>query len=452
MGPVIYVFAQSLVIPSIGAVATSLHISHLDATWSVTSFLLSGAALTPIIGRLGDMFGKRRVLLWVLWVTAAGLLVNGLSTGLVSLLAGRLLAGVSLATLPLAYGIIRETSLRERVATDIALISASIAVGTGLGAATAGLVVDHLGTHWLFWLPLIMTVPTCIGAQLWVPESPVRKGGGVDWIGAIVMAVAIVSVLISITESTAWGWGDPRTLGLLAFGAVAVMAWVRIELSTKEPLIDMRLMAVPAVWWPNLTAFLFGFGMFGAFTLVPAFVEVPASTGFGFGDSITAAGLLVVPATLTMALGGPLAGRLEMRFGSKRPLVAGGLFGAVGFVMLALAHSSRGSMYAGFALLGLGMGVGYAVLPHLVVLAVPHEHTSAATAMNTIARNIGGALGVQCCATVVASQVTAGSLYSSRAGYTAGFWVFAAGGIAATLCSMCIPYNRTAPAPVPRVA
>jgi MFS family permease len=280
----------------------------------------------------------------------------------------------------------------------------------------------------------------------------VRKGGAVDWIGAAVMAVGILSFLTAISESTLWGWGSGRTLGLLALGTVALGVWVRVELGTAEPLIDMRLMALPAVWWPNLTSLLFGFGMFGAFTLVPAFVEVPTSTGFGFGDSITAAGLLVVPATVTMALGGPLAGRLESRFGCKRPLVAGGLCGAVGFLMLALAHSGRGSIYAGFALLGLGMGVGYAILPHMIVLAVPHEHTSAATAMNTIARNIGGALGVQCCATVVASNVAAGSSYSSSAGYTAAFWVFAAGGIAATLCSFCIPYTRAEPAPAPGAA
>ncbi len=443
-GPVIYVFAQSLVIPSISSIARDLHVSELDATWGLTSYLISGAVLTPIAGRLGDMFGKRRVLLWVLWLTAAGLLVNALWSGLAGLLVGRLLAGVSLATMPLAYGIIRETAPPQRVGSEIALLSASIAIGTGVGQAVAGLVVDHLGTSWLFWLPFIITVPTLLGAQLWVPESTTRRGGAVDWPGATAMGVGLLALLIAISESTVWGWGSWRTLGLLALGIVGLAIWIRIELASRAPLIDVRLLAIPAVWWPNLTAALFGFGMFGAFTLVPAFVELPRSTGIGFGFSITAAGLLVVPATVTMGLGGPLSGRLEHRFGSKQPLLAGGVLGAIGFAMLGLAHSSPGPMYAGFALLGLGMGVGYAILPHMIVLAVPHEQTAAATAMNTIARNLGGALGVQVCATVVAAHVGAGTPFGTGPGYDAAFWVFAAAGIAATACAFGIPYRRAA--------
>jgi MFS family permease len=443
-GPVIYVFAQSLVIPSISSIARDLHITELDATWGLTSYLISGAVLTPIAGRLGDMFGKRRVLLWVLWLTAAGLLINALWSGLPGLLVGRLLGGVSLATMPLAYGIIRETAPPRRVAPDIALLSASIAIGTGVGQAVAGLVVDHLGTAWLFWLPFIVTVPTLVTAWRWVPESTSRKGGEIDWLGAAVMAGGLLSLLIAISESTIWGWGSWRTIGLVAVGIVALVIWVRVELATRAPLIDVRLLGVPAVWWPNLTAALFGFGMFGAFTLVPAFVELPRATGIGFGFSITAAGLLVVPATITMGLGGPLSGRLVHRFGAKQPLIAGGVLGGAGFAMLGLVHSSAGPMYAGFALLGLGMGVGYAILPHMIVLAVPQEHTAAATAMNTIARNLGGALGVQVCATVVAATVGAGAPFGTGPGYDDAFWVFAAAGLAATLCAFCIPYRRTA--------
>ena len=443
-GPVIYVLAQSLVIPSISAIARDLHISELDATWGLTSYLISGAVLTPIAGRLGDMFGNKRVLLWVLACTAAGLLVNAVWSGFVGLVVGRLLAGVSLATLPLAYGIIRETASPRRLAPIVALIAGSVALGTGAGQALAGVVVDHLGTPWLYWIPFIITVPTLIGAALWVPESSVTHGGTVDWAGATALAAGLLAVLIAISESTVWGWGSWRTVALIVAGGVLLAVWVRIELATARPLIDVRLLSVPEVWWPNLTAALFGFGMFGAFTLVPVFAEVPKATGIGFGFSITQAGLLVVPATVTMGLGGPIAGRLEHRFGAKQPLMLGSVIGAIGFATLAIAHSTPGPMYIGFALLGLGMGVSYAILPHMIVLAVPPEHTAAATAMNTIARNIGGALGVQLCATVVAAQVTAATPFGTSSGYDAAFWVFAIGGIAATVCSFCIPYRRAA--------
>ncbi len=301
---------------------------------------------------------------------------------------------------------------------------------------------------WLWWIPFLLTLPTLLAAHLWVPESPIRGGGKVDWWGALVMSVALLSILIAISESTAWGWGSARTLGLLAFGIATLIGWIALELATEQPLIDMRLMARPGVWWANLTAMLFGFGMFGAFVLVPQFVEEPRATGFGFGASITSAGLFLVPATLTMGLGGPIAGRLEPRFGSKIPLVTGGAFGAAGFALLALEHGSKGSIYAGFVLLGIGLGVGYAVLPHIIVQAVPEENTGAATAINVIARNLGGALGIQVCAAVIASQVVAGSLLPESSGFTDAFWICAAGGIAATLCSICIPVGPRATMPV----
>jgi MFS family permease len=448
MGPVIYVLLQSLLIPSLGAVAERLHTSHLDASWVLTAFLVSGAVSTPIAGRFGDMFGKRRVLLWVLWISAAGGLVSALSTSLAPMLVGRVLAGTSTATMPLAYGIIRETMPRERVASDIGLVSASIAIGTALGAVSAGLIVSHLGTAWLFWVPFLLLLPTCVAAQLWVPESPVRTGGSVDWRGATVMSVALLCILVAISESSIWGWGSARTLGLLALGLATLVGWVFLELATERPLIDMRLMARPAVWWTNLTALLFGFGMFGVFVLVPQFVEVPRSTGYGFGSSITEAGLFLLPATLTMGLGGPLAGRLEGRLGSKPLLIAGACFSAAGYGLLAVEHSSRPSIYVGFLLLGIGLGVGYAVLPHLIVLAVPGEHTGAATAINVIARNLGGALGIQICAAVIASNLAAGAAFPASAGFTDAFWVCAVGGIGGAVCSLCIPIGRHTSVPV----
>lgn len=442
MGPLIYVFMQSLVIPGIGALAASVHASRLDATWTLTAYLLSGAVTTPLAGRLGDLFGNRRILVWVLWITAAGGVLSAVATSLVPMVLGRVLAGTSTATLPLGYGIIRESLPRARLAPSIALVSGSIAIGTGMGNLIAGVVVSDLGTPWLFWLPLILTVPTCVMAQLWVPDSPARQGGSVHWRGAVAMSIALLGVLVAISESTIWGWGSPRTLGLLGLGFAALGVWVLLELGAEKPLIDMRLMALPGVWWTNLTSLLFGFGMFGAWVLIPGFVETPRSAGYGFGASITAAGLFLLPATLTMTLGGALAGRLEHRWGAKLPLIAGGTLGAVGYALLSLVHADRASIYAAFVLLGIGMGVGYALLPHLIVQAVPGEHTGGATGINVIARNLGGALGIQIGATIIAAHVRGGSALPTESGYTAAFWVCAAGGIAATVCSACIPTGR----------
>jgi MFS family permease len=211
----------------------------------------------------------------------------------------------------------------------------------------------------------------------------------------------------------------------------------------------MRLMALPGVWWTNLTSFLFGFAMFGSFIVIPAFVETPRSAGYGFGASITAAGLFLIPATLIMSFGGPLSGRLEQRFGPKLPLILGGFISVAGYLVICFLHADRGLIYVAFFLLGIGMGVGYSVLPHLIVLAVPLEHTGGATGINVIARNIGGALGVQVGATVIAAHLAHGSVIPSLSGYTTTFWLLAAGGIGALVCGACIPTRPRAPVATP---
>jgi MFS family permease len=442
LGPLVYVFMQSLVIPAIGAVAASVHASLLDTTWALTAYLVSGAVSTPLAGRLGDLFGNRRVLVCVLWITAAGGLISALSTTLVPLVIGRILAGTSTATLPLGYGIIRESLPRERLAPAIGTIAVAIAVGTGIGNVLAGVVTEQLGVPWLFWLPLIITIPTCVMAQLWIPDAHRRERGTVHWSGAIAMSVALLCLLIAISGSTTWGWGSPRTLGLLALGLATLVAWVRLELAADQPLIDMRLMALPGVWWTNVVSFLFGFAMFGAWVIVPQYVQTPPSAGYGFGASITAAGLFLLPATVTMSLGGPLASRLEQRVGPKLVLIVGGVVSTAGYALLCLAHADRAAIYIAFVMLGVGMGVGYAVLPHLIVLAVPDGHTGAATGINVIARNIGGALGIQIGATMIAAHVPPGSAFPTEAGYVAALWLFFTVGIGATVGSACIPTRR----------
>jgi MFS family permease len=451
MGPLIYVYSQSMVFPGLGAVAQSLHTSRLQTTWALTGYLISGAVTTPLAGRLGDLFGNRKVLMWVLWISAAGGVLSAVGTSLLPVAIGRVLAGTVTATMPLGYGIMRESLPRARLAPAVAFVSVSIAIGTGLGNITSGVVIDNLGTHWLFWLPLILIVPTALMAQLWVPDPPGRERGTVHWAGAVAMAVALLCLLIAISETTTWGWGSVRTLGLLALGLVALAVWILVELRADEPLIDMRLMALPGVWWTNLTSFLFGFAMFGTFVVIPQFVETPRSAGYGFGASITAAGLFLIPATVIMSFGGPLSGRLEQRFGPKLPLILGGLIGVAGYLLICFLHSDRWIIYGAFVLLGIGMGVGYSVLPHLIVLAVPLEHTGGATGINVIARNIGGALGVQLSATVIAAHLAHGAVIPTRSGFVITFWLLAAGGIGALVCSACIPTKPHRPLGTPRL-
>jgi MFS family permease len=434
-GGLLYTVGQTLLLPSVGVISRGVHASHSSTTWVLTAYILSGAVAAPIVGRLGDMHGKRRTLLCLLATVSLG----GLISALVPMVFGRLLTGVIAGSFPLGYAIIRDELPRRRVAIAIGLVSVSIGVGTGLGAIFAGIILKGFSYHWLYWFPLIGSVATGIAAWRWIPESPMRPGGRVDWVGAALMAVGLLMVLFAINEATNWGWGSARTDGLIGVGIVILLVWIAVERGRREPLIDMRTMALRSVWTTNLVATLFGFGMFAAFAIVPQFVEQPRSSGAGFGASIIVAGIFLLPSTVAMVTVSALAGRIEQRLGSRTPLGFGGAFSAAGFGLVAVLHSAPLDIYIGMALAGVGLGLGFAALPTLIVAAVPHEQTGAATAINTVARGLGGAIGVQICATTIALSIRASTGLPSNHGFTLAFAICAIGALGATLITFAIP-------------
>ena len=313
MTGLIYTLLGALLLPAVRSLSQSLHSSEINTTWVLTSYVLSGGVATPIAGRLGDMYGKKRTLVWLLVVVALGTFLCAISSSLAPMVVGRLISGVASGVFPLSYGIVRDEFPHDRVATAIGVISVSVGVGTGVAVVLAGFLVEDLPYHWLFWFPLATIIPTLAAAWVWIPESPLRPGGRMDWVGAVVMALGLLGVLLGISKASVWGWGSARTLALIVSGIGVLVVWVAIELRTRRPLIDMHTMAIKAVWRTNLTAGLFGFGMFAAFAIVPQFVEQPHSTGYGDAASVIGAGLFLLPAAVTMALLGPLAGRIERR-------------------------------------------------------------------------------------------------------------------------------------------
>jgi len=395
-----FALLQSLVAPALRTIQEDLHTSTTAVAWVFTGYLLSASVATPIVGRLGDMFGKKRMLVVTLAVVALGTVVAALATSIGVMIVGRAIQGAGGAIFPLAFAIIRDEFPRERVATGIALISALLGVGGGLGIVLSGPITEHLSYHWLFWFPLVAVVAAGVAAQLVIPESPIRSPGRVDWTGALLLSAWLVALLIGVSEAPAWGWGSPRVLVLFTAAAALLVVWVRVEERIRAPLVDMRMMRLHAVWTTNLTALLLGFGMYSSFILIPEFVELPAPVGFD--ASVTQAGIFLLPATLGMLFVGPAAGRLATSVGAKVPLVAGCLLTALAYALLAAEHGSRWKIYACTALMGAGIGFAFGAMANLIVAAVRPEETGVATGMNTIVRTIGGSLGSQISASVVA--------------------------------------------------
>jgi MFS family permease len=285
----------------------------------------------------------------------------------------------------------------------------------------AGVIVQSLDYHWLFWIPLVAIVAAAILTWRLVPESPIRVPGRVNWFAALLMGTGLSTVLIAVSQTSRWGWGSPKTLGLIAAGLAFLGAWVFVELRSRDPLVDMRMMRLPGVWTTNLAAFLLGAGMFSSFILVPQFVETPTSSGFGFGASITGGGLFLLPATLMLLVVGGLAGKVAARFGSKRALVAGSAFAMTSFGLLVFLHGHPWNFYLSTALLGIGIGLAFAAMGNLIVEAVPPEQTGVASGMNTVLRTVGGALGAQIGATLIAGNVAHG--HATEHGYSLAFLV-----------------------------
>jgi EmrB/QacA subfamily drug resistance transporter len=422
---VAYALLQSLVAPALLTIQHDLNTTTAGAAWILTAYLLSASVVTPIAGRLGDMFGKKRTMVAVLLILASGTLIAALATSIGVMITARVIQGAGGAVFPLAFAIIRDEFPRERIPHGVALISAIMGIGGGLGIVLAGPIVQHLSYHWLFWFPLLAVLAATAGIVAYVPESPIRTPGRVDPLGAVLLSGWLVAFLVPISEGPTWGWLSGRTLGLFAVAAAVLPMWVWAEARSAAPLVDMRMMRLRPVWTTNLAALVIGFGMFASFVLVPQFVELPEATGFGFGASVTQAGLFMVPATMGMLFVGPVSGRLSATVGSKVPLVLGALTSCLAFIFLAAAHGSSWEIYTAMLVMGVGIGFAFGSMANLIIESVPAHQTGVATGMNTIVRSIGGAIGSQVSAGIVTATLASDGLPTER-GFTLAFVVAAA--------------------------
>jgi MFS family permease len=255
----------------------------------------------------------------------------------------------------------------------------------------------------------------------------VRTRGRIDPIGAVLLAAWLAALLVPISEGPVWGWTSPKTIGLFALAAVLIPVWVWSESRSRAPLVDMQMMRLRPVWTTNLAALVLGFGMFASFVLVPEFVELPARDGFGFGASVTQAGLFMLPATMGMLIGGPISGRLSSTVGSRVPLMLGALLSCIAFVLLTVAHDQRWEIYFALLVMGIGIGFAFASMANLIVESVPAQQTGVATGMNTIIRSTGGAIGSQVSAAIVTATLVSGR--PTDRGFTLAF-AAAAGALA----------------------
>ncbi|MGW1782454.1 MFS transporter [Streptomyces sp. NPDC002143] len=440
-GAGVFSMLQSLIAPALPTVQHALHTSQSTATWVMTAYLLSASVFTPILGRVGDLIGKKRTLVAVLLAVLAGCLLAALAPNIGVLIVARVIQGIGGALFPLSFGIIRDEFAPSQVPGSISNLSAVIAAGGGVGMVAAGPIVSALDYRWLFWIPVGIVAAAALIAQRYVPESPDRAEGKVSWLGAVLLSGWLVALLLPLSQAGSWGWGSARVIGLFAVAVALFALWLTFEARSRHPLIDLRIMRLPAVWTTNLAALLFGAGMYAIWSFLPGFVQTPSTAGYGFGASVTASGLLMLPMLVAMFVSGVLSGRLEPRVGAKALLTTGAALGALALGFLALWHDEQWQVAFVAGVFGLGIGLAFASMANLIVGSVPAGQTGAATGMNANIRTIGGSIGAAVTGVLVTGRLQPSGLpYDS--GYTHGFTLLAVLCLGAAFAALLVPVRR----------
>jgi EmrB/QacA subfamily drug resistance transporter len=443
-----FALSQTLAIPALPEIARDLHTTPDAASWILTAFLLSASIATPIVGKLGDLYGKGRVLTAVLLVFSAGAVVDALATSIGVVVAGRVLQGVAGGVFPLAFGIVRDTFPRERIPAGLGMVGAIFGIGAGIGLSLSGVIADGLGTPWLFWVNLV-ALPGALVAHRLIPRVTPDHRPRIDWLGAAVLSAALGAILLGVSEADEWGWGSAPNVALIGGGLALTAVFLALEARTAEPLIELAVLRRPAVATTNLTGFLVGVAMFASFLLIPRFAQAPEEAGYGFGASVTVAGLLMMPAAVTQLLTGSLAGRLGTRIGFRAVLAIGAALAVGSFALIAFAHGHEWEVVVSGMLLGAGIAFSFAAMANLIVAAVPQSDVGIATGINTVMRTVGGSFG-SAIATAILAGSAAGDGLPTEGAYTVAFAFSAGAALLALGAALLVP--RAPARPVPAVA
>jgi EmrB/QacA subfamily drug resistance transporter len=450
---------QTLVVPALPFFQREFDTTATWATWIATGFLLSSSVLTPILGKLGDSYGKKRMLVISLGIFGLASLGAAAAWSLPSLIVFRVLQGAGAAVFPLSFGIIRDEFPPEKIGLGIGTVSSVFGVGGGVGLVLSGLIIEHLTWHWLFLIGAVPVLASTVLLALFVPESPVKFRTKPDYLGGLTLSLALATLLIAISEGTNWGWTSAGVLSLLGSSAVLFTLWVTIERRVPEPMVDLHTFARREMAATNVTTFVMGFSMFSTFILLPNFVQIPLGLppdlgnqlDYGFGASPVEVGLFFVPSSVAMMITGPLAGALGTRIGHERTLRFGIGFLVLALVLLATVHHAPWTIYAWMVFMGIGLAFSFASLGTLVIEYSRPGETGVVSGMNTIMRTIGAALGSQVAAAIISANTLAGTEIPIERGFTLAFTVGAVGGLVALLPTFLLG-RRPAPRPVPEAA
>jgi MFS family permease len=431
----------SLLVPVLPQLAAELHTSSTSTQWLLTATLLTGAVAVPVFGRLGDLYGKKRILIVSLVAFLAGSLICAFTSNIGVMIAGRAVAGLSVAAIPVGISLVGTVLPASRAGNGIALISAMLGAGSALGLPLAGVIAEHADFHVLFWICVAGGAVTLAGTVALVPEPPAAGHGKFDLPGALLLGVALTALLLPLSQASVWGWGDVKTIGLLAASAVLLAVFAGVERRLASPVVDMAVNARPALLLTNIASLAVGFALFAVLIGTASFVETPAAAGYGFGSSILVGGICLLPSGLFMLILSPVSAKLSALAGPKVALALGAAVVAAGFLLRIFLVAHLWEVVAGTAITGAGTGIAYAAMPSLILRSAPRDELAAADGLNSLARTAGSSLASALGGTVLTSQTItlAGYAFPSLAAYRTLFAICAAAALAGAVIALVIP-------------
>jgi MFS family permease len=437
-------FMQTLVIPLIPSLPDILNTDAADASWVITVTLLAAAVIMPVSGRLGDLYGKRMVLLVSLGVLVAGSVVSALAGSLLPMVLGRGLQGCAMGVIPLGISIMRDILPADRIGSAIAMMSATLGVGGAIGLPVSAVIAQSSSWRVLFWLAAGLGAACLLLLWRVVPDSPVRAAGRFDGFGALGLAVGLISLLLAITKGGTWGWASPVTLGLFGGAVVVFLVWGFYQLRTRYPLVDLRVSARRPVLFTNIASVLVGFSLYSGSLVLPQLLQAPLVTGYGLGQSMVAAGLWMAPGGLVMMALSPVSASLTRRKGPRTTLIVGAATIAVGYLVSTLLVYNAVQVMLATVVVSAGVGIAYAAMPGLIMGSVPLHETASANGLNSLMRSVGTSISSAVMATLLAHMTfTVGSrTVPSLAGFRVAFLIAAGAAAVGVLVTLFVPRVR----------
>lgn len=444
---------QTLLVPVVARLPALLHTPTSDAAWVITATLLSGAVATPIMGRLGDLYGKRRFALVSLGLMVLGSVLCGLTSSLVPMVAGRALQGFAMGAIPLGISIMRDELPPHQLGSAMAFMSSSLGVGGALGMPLAAYVAQHTDWHALFFGAAGLGVLAMLLVVMAVPESSRRAGGRFDVVGALGLTAGLVALLLPVSKGSDWGWGSGTTLGLFGAAVLIFLGWGMLELRLADPLVDLRTTARRQVLLTNLASITVGLAYYAITLVLPQLLQLPASTGYGLGRNMVVAGICVAPMGLAMMAVSSLSARLSATRGPKVSLMAGLVVLALAYLAGTVLMDAVWQTVLTAVLVGVGIGIAYSAMPALILGAVDPSESGAANGLNTLMRSIGTSTSSAVIGVVLAhmTRPLGGRVVPQLDGFRVAFLIAAGAALLGLLIAAFLPGQRAASRPGARV-